>query len=199
MRSPIKKQTSQTPVIHLVTDNHPHKSPSGGLYVNRTVYMGLLLAFALILSYVETLIPFVSGVPGIKLGLANLAVVLCLYLLGWKEALILTIVKALLGGLLFGNLSTIIYSLSGAALSIAVMIVLRKTDWFHIPVVSAAGGVMHNAGQLLTAMFIVQTYGLLYYAPLLIIAGVITGFLIGISTSLILPLIQNITSKGVPF
>ncbi len=196
MRSPTKKQISQTPVIHLVTDNNPHKPSTDGPYLNRTVYMGLLLAFALILSYVETLIPFVSGVPGVKLGLANLAVALCLYLLGWKEALILTVTKALLGGLLFGNLSIIIYSLSGAILSIFAMIVLKKTGWFHIPVVSAAGGVMHNVGQLLTAMFIVETYGLLYYAPLLIIAGVVTGFVIGISASLILPLIQNTIGKG---
>ena len=75
---------------------------------NKTAYLGLLLAFALILSYIETIIPLQSGIPGIKLGLANLAVVLCLYLFGWKEAMLLTIVKALLGGFMFGSLSILL-------------------------------------------------------------------------------------------
>lgn len=164
---------------------------------NKTAFMGLLLAFALILSYIETLIPLNVGIPGIKLGLANLAVLLCLYLFDWKEALLLTTIKALLSGLLFGNLFMIIYSLAGACLSCLTMIVMKKSQWFHVPVVSAAGGVMHNAGQLLVAAFVVKTYGIFYYIPILIIAGLILGLIIGSVASLVLPYIKNILEKGV--
>lgn len=162
---------------------------------NKTAFMGLLLAFALILSYIETLIPLNVGIPGIKLGLANLAVLLCLYLSDWKEALLLTTVKALLSGLLFGNLFMIIYSLAGAWLSCLIMIAMKKSQWFHVPVVSAAGGVMHNAGQLLVAAFVVKTYGVFYYIPVLIIAGLIVGLITGSLASLVLPYIKNIFQK----
>ena len=107
-------------------------------FASRISCMGLLLAFALILSYVELLIPFQSGIPGIKLGLANLAVVLCLYLFGWREALLLTVLKALLGGFLFGSLFMILYSLAGALTSAFVMILLKKAHGFHLSAVSAA-------------------------------------------------------------
>lgn len=163
---------------------------------NKTAYLGLLLAFALILSYIETIIPFQSGIPGIKLGLANLAVVLCLYLFGWKEAFALTIVKALLGGFMFGSLSMILYSLAGALVSAAVMAVLWKSNWFHVPVVSAVGGASHNLGQILVAFFVVETYGIVYYIPILVVAGLLTGILIGTVASLVLPYIKIILSKG---
>lgn len=162
---------------------------------NKTAFMGLLLAFALILSYIETLIPLNVGIPGIKLGLANLAVLLCLYLSDWKEALLLTTVKALLSGLLFGNLLMIIYSLAGAWLSCLIMIAMKKSQWFHVPVVSAAGGVMHNAGQLLVAAFVVKTYGVFYYIPVLIIAGLTVGLITGSLACLVLPYIKNIFQK----
>ncbi len=161
-------------------------------FASRISCMGLLLAFALILSYVELLIPLQSGIPGIKLGLANLAVVLCLYLFGWREALLLTVLKALLGGFLFGSLFMILYSLAGALTSAFVMILLKKAHGFHLPAVSAAGGVFHNLGQLLVALFAVEAYGLLYYIPVLLIAGMTTGLLIGFTASLVLPYIQNI-------
>lgn len=164
----------------------------------KTAYMGLLLAFALILSYVEVLFPFQMGLPGIKLGLANLAVVLCLYLFGWKEALLLTTTKAVISGLLFGNLFMISYSLAGAWLSCALMIGLKRCNWFHVPIVSAAGGVMHNVGQLIVAFFVVRTYGVIYYVPALIVAGLVTGIVIGMAASLTLPYISKIISKGAP-
>ena len=163
---------------------------------NKTAFMGLLLAFALILSYVETLIPFQTGIPGVKLGLANLAVVLCLYLVTWKETILLTTLKAILSGLLFGNLFMILYSLAGAWISCIIMIILKRTGWFHVPIVSVAGGVMHNMGQLLIALFVVETYSIFYYIPVLMIAGLLTGFVIGSVAALVLPYIQNIVSKG---
>ncbi len=159
----------------------------------KTAYLGLLLAFALILSYVEVLIPFQIGIPGVKLGLANLAVVLCLYLFGWREALFLTAGKALLSGLLFGNLFMILYSFTGAVVSAAVMAGLKASGGFHLPVVSAAGGVAHNMGQLLVAALVVKTYGVFYYMPALILAGLLTGILIGMVCSLVLPYIRRIS------
>ena len=162
----------------------------------KTAHMGLLLAFALILSYVETFIPFSPGIPGIKLGLANLAVLLCLYMFGIKEALILTIVKALFSGLLFGNLFMILYSLAGALLSWLVMSLMMKLNCFHLPVVSGAGGIMHNMGQLVIAFFAVETYGVIYYVPFLIVAGLVTGIIIGVVTNLLLPYLKKVLEKG---
>jgi len=162
----------------------------------KTAYLGLMLAFALILSYIELLIPFSFGIPGIKLGLANLAVVLTLYLTGRKEAFILTIVKAVLCGFLFGSMTMILYSLSGAICSFLVMALMVKSNRFHLPVVSAAGGIMHNIGQLLIARFTVKTYGIWYYVPVLILAGITTGILIGIIASLVIPCIKKVIERG---
>ena len=157
----------------------------------KSVYLGLLLAFALILSYVETLIPFSVAMPGIKIGMSNLAVVWCLYLFSFKDAMLLTICKAVLSGLLFGNPVMILYSLTGAVLSCAVMYLLRRNNAFHVPVVSAAGGVTHNLGQLLVAFLMVQTYGIIYYIPFLLLAGLVVGGIIGSISALVLPYLQN--------
>ncbi|MBD5471647.1 MAG: Gx transporter family protein [Lachnospiraceae bacterium] len=164
--------------------------------LNKTAYMGLLTALALILSYVENLISFQPGIPGIKIGLANLAVLICLYLFSWREAMVLTIVKAVVSGLLFGNLFMIAYSLAGALVSALTMIFLKKSGLFHVPVVSAAGGVMHNMGQLLVALFVVETYSVVYYMPVLILSGLAAGIVIGMAAALVLPYIQNILKKG---
>lgn len=159
---------------------------------NKTAYLGLLTGVALMLSYIETLIPFQVGIPGVKLGLANLAVVLCLYLFSWKEAVCLAVVKACLTGFLFGNLFMILYSLAGALLSVLVMALLRAGNRFHVPVVSGAGGVAHNLGQLLVAFAVTRTDGLIFYLPVLLIAGLLTGLLIGAVSVLVLPAIQKI-------
>lgn len=164
--------------------------------LNKTAYMGLLTALALILSYVENLISFQPGIPGIKIGLANLAVLICLYLFGWREAMILTIAKTVVSGLLFGNLFMITYSLAGALVSALTMILLKKSGLFHVPAVSAAGGVMHNMGQLLVALFVVETYSVVYYMPVLILSGLAAGIVIGMAAALVLPYIQNTLKKG---
>lgn len=158
----------------------------------KTAHMGLLLSFALILSYIETLIPFSFGVPGIKLGLANVAVLMCICLLGYREGLVLAVLKVLLTGLLFGNFSVMLYSLSGALCSYLVMAIMVKSGKFHIPVVSGAGGVFHNLGQLLVAYFVVETYSIWYYMPILILAGLLTGVFTGITVSLVMPYVGNI-------
>lgn len=145
----------------------------------KTAYLGMFLALALICSYIESLIPFHFGVPGIKLGLANVIVVVMLYGMGAREALLLSILRILLAGFLFGNPFSIIYSLSGGILSYFVMLLLKNMQKFHVISVSTAGGIFHNLGQLLVASAVVENYNLFYYAPVLLVSGFITGFLIG--------------------
>lgn len=149
---------------------------------NKTAYLGLFSAVAIIFGYVESLIPFFAGIPGIKLGLANLAVLFILERYTWKEAALVSVVRISVIGFLFGNLFSIFYSLAGAALSLLAMVLLQKQNGFSLIGISIAGGVSHNVGQLLVAMIIVENTSLLYYAPALLISGVVTGFLIGLVT-----------------
>lgn len=149
----------------------------------KTAYLGLFSAVAIIFGYVESLIPFFAGIPGIKLGLANLAVLFILERYTWKEAALVSVVRILVIGFLFGNLFSIFYSLAGAALSLLVMVLLKKQKGFSLIGISIAGGVSHNIGQLLVAILIVENTSLLYYAPALLVSGVITGFLIGLVTN----------------
>ena len=153
--------------------------------------MGLLLAFALILSYIESLIPFSFGVPGIKLGLANLSVLICLYLIGCRQALYLTVSKAVICGFLFGSLSVVLYSLAGSLLSFLIMAVMAGSGRFHLPVISAAGGVMHNMGQVIVAYLVIRTYGIWYYVPVLILAGLAAGAVNGILAALVMPYLKK--------
>lgn len=147
--------------------------------IKKTAFMGLFLAIALILSYVETLIPLSLGIPGIKLGLANLAVVLALYEYGWTEALLLNMMRILLSGFLFGNPFTILYSMAGAAGSFLAMLLFKKVGWFSVTGVSMVGGICHNVSQLMVAFWVLETTGIFFYAPVLLAAGAVTGFFNG--------------------
>ncbi len=142
--------------------------------------MGLLIGVALILSYIESLFPFFYGIPGIKLGLPNMAIVLAMYILSSRDALIINCLRIILSGFMFGNLAGIMFSISGAAISFIFMYILKKTDKFSIKGVSITGGVMHNVAQIIIAAFVVKTSGIVYYLPFLILAGVFTGLLNGI-------------------
>ena len=143
-------------------------------------YMGVLLALALICSYVEVLIPFSIGIPGIKLGLANTVMIFVLYKVGTKDAYLLSIARILISGFMFGNVMAIAYSLAGGMLSLTLMALLKKTNLLSAISVSIAGGIAHNIGQLLIATVIVSNYSVMYYMPVLMIAGFITGALIGV-------------------
>lgn len=153
---------------------------------NRVAYFGVFTALALIFSYIETLIPISFGIPGVKLGLANLIIVIALYKITLKEVYVLSVVRVLLSGVLFGNYFSIAYSLAGGLLSLTVMALLKKTDGFSVMGISIAGGVFHNIGQLIVAMLVVETFVMSYYMPVLLIAGLITGFLIGVIADQIL-------------
>ncbi len=159
---------------------------------DKAAYFGVFTALALIFSYIETLIPFSFGIPGIKLGLANLMTVILLYKRNAKEALLLSVVRIVLSGFLFGNLFSIFYSLAGGIFSLFVMNLLKKTETFSLMGVSAAGGVTHNMGQLLVAMAAVETYRVGYYFPILLISGLVTGLLIGIVANEVLKRLKNI-------
>ena len=142
-------------------------------------YFGIFTALALIFSYVETLIPVHVGIPGVKLGLANLIIVITLYKMGTKEAYILSVVRVILSGFIFGNMFSILYSMAGGLLSLGMMSLLKKTDKFSIFGVSMAGGVFHNIGQLFMAAIVLESLSITYYLPVLLISGVLTGFFIG--------------------
>lgn len=158
----------------------------------KTAYLGLFLALALICSYIESLIPFYFGIPGVKLGLTNIVVVMMLYCIGAKEAL-LVLYCVVLAGFMFGNMFSILYSLAGGILSFFIMYLLKRYTGLHVISISAAGGISHNIGQLFVAALVVENYNILYYASVLIIAGIITGIVIGIvAQEVILRLNQRI-------
>ena len=160
----------------------------------RLVLLAMLTAVAMILSYLESLLPSV-GIPGVKMGLANIAVIFALFRFGWKEAAALSLVRVVLVSLLFGSVGAMLYSLAGAVLSLAVMALLRRTDRFSTLGVSVAGGVAHNAGQILMAMLILQTKQLLGYLPVLAVAGIGGGILTGLAAALLIRRIPEYEKK----
>lgn len=151
----------------------------------RIACLGLFIALAFVLSYVEYLLPLNIGIPGAKVGLANLVVMVALYTIGKKDAALLSVVRVVLVGFTFGNLAMMLYSMAGALLSFIVMLMAKRTKLFSITGVSVLGGVFHNVGQIIVAMFVLETASLLYYLPFLIVIGTISGIVIGVISSMI--------------
>ena len=162
----------------------------------KTAFLGLMCAAALILSYIESLIPFFAGIPGMKLGLPNAAVVTVLYLYSWKEAALVNLARILAVGILFGNAFSMAYSVSGAALSLLCMQLLKRTGRFSPAGVSVAGGIAHNAGQVIIAAAVVENVRVGYYFIPLAIAGVVTGALIGLVAGMIIPRLRPMADKN---
>ena len=158
----------------------------------RLASFGVFVALALIFSYIETLIPFQIGSPGVKLGLANLVIVIALYRMPVGEVYLLSGVRVVLTGFLFGNLMSILYSLAGGILSLTVMWGMKRIRSVSILGVSIAGGVFHNIGQLLAAALMVETYGVFSYLPVLLISGLLTGFVIGLAAGEMLKRIRSL-------
>lgn len=154
--------------------------------------MGLLTALALIASYVEILVPIPIGIPGVKLGLANLIVVWSLYTLKPKEALLVNVLRIFLVGFLFGSMFMILYSLAGAFVSFFCMWLAKRSGAFSIYGVSIIGGITHNAGQLVVAMLMLESANLIYYGPVLLIAGLLTGLLIGVVSAEVLKRVKRV-------
>ena len=147
---------------------------------------GLFIALAFIFSYIESLFPIPFPVPGIKLGLANLVIIIAIYGIGVKEAFILSMVRILLVGFTFRDPSTLLFSFAGGILSWLTMAIFMKLKLFSMVGVSIIGGIAHNVGQIIVAMLYVRNTGLIYYLPFLMIAGVVSGTLIGLLGVLIL-------------
>ena len=143
--------------------------------------MGLCTAVALVLAYIEALIPPIfHAVPGIKIGFPNIIIVFVLYRFGFKEATVVSLVRILVISFMFGNMMALVYSLAGAILSMLLMVVLKKMNFLSVVGVSVAGGVFHNVGQVLTAMWLLGTAELGYYLIVLTFTGTVSGIFVGL-------------------
>ena len=143
-------------------------------------YYGLFAALAILMGYVEMMFPMPIPIPGVKLGLANVVVIIMMYFMDVKGAFFISLIRVFLSGLLFAGFAGLLYSLAGAMLSFAVMALLKKTVKFSIIGVSLAGGVFHNVGQVAVAAMVVENVKMAYYLPFLLVSGVVTGIVIGI-------------------
>ena len=159
--------------------------------IRRLCTLALMIALAFAFSYLESLIPFNFGIPGIKLGIANLVVIVALYTMSVKDALFISIIRILLSGLVFSGPFAIIYSLIGGLLSFFIMIVAKKSNKLSPIGVSALGGTVHNFGQILVAAVVMQTYRIIYYFPILLIVGLATGIVNGIISEIIIKRIEK--------
>ena len=162
-----------------------NRTAERGLKTRRLALSAMLAALALIFSYVEALIPIPVPVPGIKLGIANLVIVMAIYKLGFRYAFTINCVRIVIAGLLFSGVFGMFYSFAGGILSILIMYLLYKTGWFSMVGVSMAGGVAHNLGQLITACLIVSNVRLMSYFSILLFSGLFSGIAVGVLATLI--------------
>lgn len=158
----------------------------------RIAYFALNVALAFVLSYLESLVPINIGVPGIKLGLANLVVVTALYTLPKGDAFFISMVRIVLSGLTFGGVFSLVYSFAGGILAFAVMLCAKKIRGVSVVGVSVLGAAVHNVGQILAAAVVMKNFGIFYYLPVLLIAGGITGLAIGLLSRIIISRISKI-------
>lgn len=152
---------------------------------------GMLIALAFVFSYVEAMVPVPIPVPGVKLGLANLVSIVGLYTVGTVGTAAVSLVRIVLVGFTFGNTFSMLYGLAGGILSLAVMILAKKTGWFSQIGVSILGGIFHNIGQLTVAAFVTKTAGVFSYLPVLLAAGVATGAVIGMLGGMVVERVEK--------
>ena len=153
--------------------------------VKRLTTLSVSVALAMILSFLETLIPPLVAVPGVKIGLANIVTVFILYVFGWREAVSVSLIRVCLSALLFGSAVSLLYSASGALLSIVGMILLKKLPISSELSVSVTGGVLHNAGQIICASIIMENSAIALYLPPLVISGTIAGVAVGAAAAIL--------------
>lgn len=161
----------------------------------RITELGMFLAIALVLSYVESLLPIMVAVPGVKIGLANIITMILLYHMNFRSTLLFMMVRVLLSGFLFSGLSSIFYSFAGGLLCIIIMSLLKRFPIFSVLGVSMAGAIFHNVGQLLVALFVVENIHILYYLPILCVSGAVSGLAVGYVTYLVLKRYNNMDWK----
>ena len=161
------------------------------LDTKRMTTLALLVSVAMILSYIESLLPAFVAVPGVKLGLSNIATVFALYTLGWPAAITVSAVRVLLSSLLFGNIPSLAFSIAGAALALAAMIPLSRINFFSETGVSVVGAVCHNIGQVTAAVIVMETLGVAYYILPLLVTGTLAGVVIGIASGALIKRIKK--------
>ena len=160
--------------------------------VKNVATLGLCVALAMIMSYIESLFPLNFAVPGIKMGLANIVIIFLLYRMGFGTACAVSLIRVFLVSLLFGNVMMMAYSIAGAVLSLGLMFLLKKSGKFSVVGVSIAGGVAHNAGQIIMAIILLGAKQIAYYLPVLAVTGTVTGVLIGIAASIVIKRVKRI-------
>ena len=156
----------------------------------KLVTLAVTVSVAMILSFVESRIPAFVAIPGVKVGLANIAVIFALYKLGWREAIAVSVIRVFLVALLFGSVISLAYSIAGAIISLSLMILLKKLGIFTEVAVSVVGGITHNIGQILIAFLLLETNVVFYYLPFLMVSGVIAGIAVGIASALLIKRIK---------
>ena len=157
----------------------------------KVTFLGLSIALAMILSFVEHQIPALVAIPGIKVGLPNIVMVFLLYRVGWKETVTVSIIRIILVSMLFGNVQMMTFSIAGAALSLFGMILLKKLNLFSYVTVSITGAILHNIGQIVAAVFWTGTAQIAFYLPALLISGTVAGTLIGILSGMVLKRLEK--------
>lgn len=157
----------------------------------KVVHTGMLIALAMILSFIESQIPAFVAIPGMKIGLANIAIVFALYSLGFRNALAVSLIRVVLSSLLFGSVVSLAYSLAGALISLTGMALLKKSGFFGVVGVSVCGAVLHNLGQIGVAWLILRTEALVYYLPVLLFSAVAGGIVIGIISAVVIKRIEG--------
>jgi heptaprenyl diphosphate synthase len=158
----------------------------------KVAFLGLAIALAMVLSFVESQIPALVAIPGIKVGLPNLVMVFLLYKVGWKETVIVSIIRIFLVSVLFGNVQTMTFSIAGAIVSLVSMILLKKLNWFSCIAVSIVGGICHNLGQIIAACFWTQTAEVALYLPVLLVSGTVAGAVIGLISGLLVKKLEKL-------
>ncbi|MCX7921862.1 MAG: Gx transporter family protein [Clostridia bacterium] len=159
----------------------------------RLVLLALLVSQALILSVVESWIPIPIPIPGVKLGLANIITLVTIIFFGYREALLVVLVRCLLSSMFGGGFVIFLFSMAGGILSTLVMAFLynKISRVFSIVGVSIAGAVMHNVGQLAVASVFMKDLSVMYYLPVLLVSGVIMGCFVGICSKLLVSALQR--------
>lgn len=156
----------------------------------KLVTLAVTISVAMILSFVESRIPAFVAIPGVKVGLANIAVIFALYKMGWREAVVVSVIRVLLVALLFGSVVSLAYSIAGAVISLSLMLLLKKLGIFTEIAVSVVGGITHNIGQILIAFLLLETKVVFYYLPFLLVSGVIAGIAVGVASALLIKRIK---------
>lgn len=163
--------------------------------IRQIAKLSIIIALAMVLSYVDSLIHIPFTPPYFKIGIANIAIIYVLYKDGIKEACIVSVFRLVVSSILFSNLITFIYSLSGAILSLSFMIILKKINKFSKITISIIGAIMHNVGQIIIAIILMNTKEIALYLPVLIITGIIAGCGVGILANVVLKYTSNLKTK----